>query len=144
MITSFISSISTVWEENPGIFLVIIFLSFVAFVANWRLFVKCGYPGVSAFIPIYNIIVSLRIVGRPDSHIFLFLIPIYGQIVFPIILTIDLLKSFGKYHWLDYLFAIVFNIFYMLNLGLAYNEEYYGPSYGMKLDELKQRKPQFA
>ncbi|NNE54686.1 MAG: signal peptidase I [Flavobacteriales bacterium] len=135
---------TSIWENNPGIFLVALFLGLVAVVANWRLFVKCGQSGLAAFIPIYNIVVALRIVGRPDSHIFFFLIPIYGQLIFPFIVTIDLLKSFGKYHWVDYILALVFNIFYILNLGLAYNEDYYGPAYGMSIDELKQRKPVLA
>lgn len=132
------------WEENPGFFLLFFFIGFIAFVANWRLFVKCGQPGVAAVIPIYNMIVGLRIVGRPVSHFWFFLIPIYGQLVFPIILTIELVRSFGKYHWLDYILAIVFNVFYVLNLGLAYNEEYYGPAYGQNLDQLKERKAQLA
>lgn len=38
-------------------------------------------------------------------------------------------QSFGKDHWLDHVLVIVFNAFYVLNLGLAYNEEYEGPVY---------------
>jgi hypothetical protein len=134
----------SMFEENPGFILLFFFIGFVAFVANWRLFAKCGQPGLLAVIPIYNMVISLRIVGRPASHFLFFLIPIYGQIVFPIILTIELVRSFGKYHWLDYILAIVFNLFYVLNLGLAYNEEYYGPVYGQNLETLKARKPQLA
>lgn len=139
-----VTFITTLWEQNPEIFLIALFLGFIGFVANWRLFVKCGQPGIAGIIPIYNMVVAMRIVGRPDSHVFLFLIPIYGQLIFPIIVTIDLLKSFGKYHVIDYVLGIIFNVFYVLNLGLAYNEGYYGPSYGVKKDELRQRKPQLA
>jgi hypothetical protein len=40
-----------------------------------------------------------------------------------------LAQSFGKHHWLDHVLVVVFNAFYVLNLGLAYNEEYQGPAY---------------
>jgi hypothetical protein len=131
-------------DENPVFFFLFIFIGFISFVANWRLFAKCGKPGLLAIIPIINMFVGLSIVGRPKSHFFFFLIPVYGQLVFPIILTIELVRSFGKYHWLDYILAIVFNIFYALNLGLAYNEEYYGPVYGQNIESLRSRKPQLA
>jgi hypothetical protein len=32
---------------------------------------------------------------------------------------------------IDYILVCVFNVFYVLNLALAYNEEYQGPVYGV-------------
>lgn len=43
---------------------------------------------------------------------------------------IELAQSFGKRTTLDYLLVVFFNVFYMLNLSLAYQEEYDGPVYG--------------
>ena len=129
---------------SPGYFLLGGFILMIWVVGNWKLYAKCDQPGIAAIIPIYNAVIAMRIVGRPDSHVFYFLIPIYGQTYFPIKLAIELVQSFGKYHFLDYIIAVVFNVFYVLNLGLAYNEEYYGTVYGQSVSELKQRKPQLA
>jgi len=133
----------TFWEDNPVVFFLFFFLGFISIIGVWKLFVKCNKPGIAALIPIYNMIVVLKIVGRPAAHIFLLLIPIYN-VYFSVKIAVELCQSFGKYSVLDYILIIVLNMFYVLNLGLAYNEVYYGPVYGKKLDELKVRKPQFA
>ncbi|SDG74633.1 DUF5684 domain-containing protein [Chitinophaga filiformis] len=65
-------------------------------VCGWKVFEKAGKPGWASIIPIYSLIVMLEIVGKPWWYIFMFLIPIYGWIVLPIMLTHDLSKSFGK------------------------------------------------
>ena len=76
---------------------IIVYLAIVVFfiAAYWRIFTKAGEAGWKAIIPIWNIIVLLRIIGRPWWWILLFLIPIVG-IVIGIIMYIDLAKSFGK------------------------------------------------
>lgn len=62
---------------------------------GWKVFTKAGQPGWAFIIPIYNVIVLLRIVGRPVWWIVLLLIPIVNFIV-AILVYIDLAKSFGK------------------------------------------------
>ncbi len=66
----------------------------LAIAIRWLIFAKAGEPGWAAIVPIYNIVVFLRIVGRPWWHIFLFLIPIYGLIL-AFILLYQLAKVFG-------------------------------------------------
>lgn len=61
----------------------------------WMTFKKAGEPGWAAIVPIYNVIVLLRIIGRPLWWILLLLIPLIN-IVFMFIIYIDLAKSFGK------------------------------------------------
>jgi hypothetical protein len=63
--------------------------------AGWKVFVKAGQPGWAIIIPIYNIVVILKIVGRPLWWIVLFLIPLVNLII-GIIVYIDFAKSFGK------------------------------------------------
>jgi Family of unknown function (DUF5684) len=63
--------------------------------AMWKLFEKAGEPGWAAIVPIYNIIVLLKIVGKPAWWIVLLLIPLVNLIV-AIIVLIALAKSFGK------------------------------------------------
>ena len=109
--------------------MVSIFFTLISLGANWRLFLKCDQPGWAAFIPGYNVVVSMRIIGRPSSHALLFLIPGFN-IYFAFRTMIELAQSFGKRSNLDFFLVVFFNVFYMLNLGLAYQEEYEGPVYG--------------
>ena len=61
----------------------------------WKIFTKAGEEGWKAIIPIYNIIVLLKIVGREWWWVLLLLIPFVGVIVW-IIVSLDLAKSFGR------------------------------------------------
>ena len=63
--------------------------------AWWKIFTKAGQPGWACIIPIYNLYVWCKIVGRPWWWILLMLIPLVNFIIL-IILFIDLAKSFGK------------------------------------------------
>jgi len=75
----------------------LIFLTLAVFciAAFWKVFTKAGQPGWAAIIPIYNIIVWLRIAGRPGWWIILLLIPIVGFVI-AIVASIDFAKKFGK------------------------------------------------
>lgn len=117
---------------GEGLFFLVGIFTLIAIVAQWRLYEKANQPGIASIIPIWNLIVFLRIVGRPASHIFLFLIPVYGQLYMIPKVYIELCNSFGKTTIVDYVMVIVFNAFYVLNLGLSYETEYLGPVYGMK------------
>lgn len=64
-------------------------------VAWWIVFEKAGEPGWQVLIPIYNIIVFLRIVGKPWWWLFLFMIPLVN-IVFIVWAYNMLSKSFGR------------------------------------------------
>jgi hypothetical protein len=61
----------------------------------WKVFTKAGQPGWASIIPIYNVYIWCKIVGRPGWWVILLLIPFVNFIV-AIILSIDLAKSFGK------------------------------------------------
>ena len=61
----------------------------------WKTFVKAGEPGWACIIPIYNIIVLLKIAGRPLWWFILLLIPLVNFIV-AIIVCIDVAKRFGQ------------------------------------------------
>ena len=76
---------------------IIIYLAIVVLliVSLWKIYSKANKPGWACLIPIYNIIVLLRIIGKQWWWIFLLLIPIVN-IVFAIWMTNLLSKSFGK------------------------------------------------
>jgi len=67
----------------------------VVIAGMWKMYAKAGQPGWASIIPIYNIIVMLRMVGRPLWWILLLFIPIVNFVI-AIIVMIDLAKSFGK------------------------------------------------
>ena len=59
------------------------------------IFGKAGEPGWAAFVPIYNVLVLLKIVGRPVWWIVLLIIPVVN-IVALVLIVLDLAKAFGK------------------------------------------------
>lgn len=70
-------------------------VSAISIVSTWKLFTKANKPGWAAIVPIYNTIVMLEIVGRPMWWLIMFFIsPV--NIVFGVMLYIDLAKSYGK------------------------------------------------
>lgn len=79
-----------------AIFVIFILAVVTLIIASmWTIFTKAGQPGWAAIIPIYNMIVLLKIVGKPTWWIILFLIPIVNYVF--IIWTYNMLsKSFGK------------------------------------------------
>lgn len=115
---------------GDSMYYIIAFMLVLSVVAQWRLYEKAGQPGVASVVPIWNVIVFLKIVGRPANHIWLFLIPIYGQFYLLPKVWIELCQSFGKRTLLDYVLVIVLNGLYIFNLGMSYDTEYLGPVYG--------------
>ncbi len=67
----------------------------VMIAAMWKVFEKAGEPGWAAIIPIYNILVLIKIAGKPMWWVILFLIPLVNFIV-AIITMIALARNFGK------------------------------------------------
>lgn len=61
---------------------------------GWRIFEKANQPGWASLIPIYNMVVILRIVGRPAWWIILAFIPVVNLAW--LLIPFDLAKSFGK------------------------------------------------
>ena len=105
-----------------------LFIGLIALVANAKLFVKAGLPWWAVLIPVYNIMIAMKLIGRPTWHAFLFFTPALVYLLPRTILEVA--QSFGKHKVLDFILVLVFNIFYILNLGLSYEEEYEGPVYG--------------
>lgn len=80
-----------------GLGFIIFILAIVVFLiaAMWKVFEKAGQPGWAAIVPIYNMYILLKIVGKPGWWLLLFLIPLVNYVF--IIWTYNMLsKSFGK------------------------------------------------
>ena len=69
---------------------------FVAIVASWwKVFTKGGQPGWGALIPIFNLYLILKMIGRPWWWLLLLLIPVVNVVV-AIVITHGISTSFGK------------------------------------------------
>lgn len=112
--------------------LLAIVLGIPAIAGLWKIFQKAGQPGWAAVVPIYNVIVYLKVVGRPTWWIFFFalaFIPFLGavvSIVLGIILANDLAKSFRKdVGYTVLLFLVPFVGYPLLGFG---KDKYQGPA----------------
>src|SRR5947199_1586724 len=80
---------------SPLSMIVGLLIALLLIVAMWKVFTKAGQPGWASIIPIYNLYIWCKIVGRPAWWIILMLIP-FVNIIVGIVLCIDMAKSFGK------------------------------------------------
>lgn len=84
-------------EDIGALIVILVYVAILALVIAglWRLFTKAGQPGWACLIPLYNIYILLKIVGRPWWWLLLMFIPIVS-LVAGIVVILDLAKSFGK------------------------------------------------
>lgn len=61
----------------------------------WKTFVKAGYPGWAALIPIYNFYILLKIAGKPAWWLLLMFVPLVNLVI-AFMVAIAVAKSFGK------------------------------------------------
>jgi hypothetical protein len=110
---------------SPLSMIVGLLIAVLLIVAMWKVFTKAGQPGWASIIPIYNLYIWCKIVGRPGWWILLMLIP-FVNIIVGIILCIDMAKSFGKGAGFGIGLALLGVIFIpILGFGSA---QYQGPS----------------
>ena len=103
-------------------------LIYIAVVVGWwMIFTKAGEAGWKSIIPIWNILVLLRIVGREWWWILLMLIPIVNVVIW-IIVSLDLAKSFGRGTGFGIGLFILAPIFAII-LGFS-SDTYRGPAAG--------------
>lgn len=84
-------------SDTSAVFWIAIALAVVLInmAACWRVFQKAKQPGWAALVPIYNIYVELKIIGRPGWWIWLYFIPFVNTITH-LIVAMDLAKVFRK------------------------------------------------
>jgi Family of unknown function (DUF5684) len=91
----------------------------------YGIFTKSGRPGWGAFIPIYNTVVLLEVVGRPVWWIILFFIPIVNIVIFIIVMN-DLSKSFG--HGAGFTIGLIFLSWIFMMILAFGSSTYRGPA----------------
>ncbi|MGB0403076.1 MAG: DUF5684 domain-containing protein [Salibacteraceae bacterium] len=143
-------------HNNQFALILLALLAAFGILGQWVLYYKSNLPGIAAIVPVWNVIVFLKIMGRPAWQAMFIMVPppVIAYIVyigdtsmvanvalismlalfaiFMITLYIELCKCFNKRSLIDYLLVLVFNGFYVMYLGMSANTEYSGPLYGEK------------
>ena len=80
-----------------ALFLLLLGLAFTVFwiAGTWKMFEKADQPGWGVLIPIYNLILIVRVAGLPGWMFLLLLIPVVNFVV-NIIVCLELAKRFSK------------------------------------------------
>ncbi len=100
-------------DFNPVFVIVFLILWYVLQgTAYYKFFEKAGQEGWKGFVPIYNYFIHLQIVGRPLWWIALLFVPVINFFV-ALTMHLDLMKSFGKYTYLDQVLGVIFAPIYM-------------------------------
>ncbi len=95
-------------------------------IGHWKLFEKAGHPGWAALVPVYNWVIWLRMIGKPIWWVALLMIPAIGVLVW-VAMTIDLVRSFGKYKLSEHAGGLVLFPWYLPKLGYDAKVQYMGP-----------------
>lgn len=95
-------------------------------VGHWKLFEKAGQPGWAALVPIYNWYIWLKLIGKPVWWIAILLIPAIGVLAW-VSMTIDLVRSFGKYKLGEHAASLFLFPYYLPKIGFDPEVKYLGP-----------------
>jgi signal peptidase I len=104
------------------------------FIGYWKLFEKAGEEGWKSIIPVYNLVIHLKIIGKPSYWIFYLFIPIINVFV-GVGIIIDLLNCFGRYKFYQHVAGILFGFFYFPYIAFKPDVKYLGT-----VDELPELK----
>ena len=118
--------------------IVFIILIILPFAGLWKLFEKAGKPGWEAIIPIYNWYVMIKLSGRPSWWIVLLFIPGIN-ILIGIGITIDFVKSYGKFRLREQLAGVALEFIYLPKWGFDKETQYIGPSASHAFKEKHQK-----
>ena len=100
-------------DINPVFVIVVLILWYVLLgTAYYKFFEKSGHQGWKGFVPLYNYFIHLQIIGRPLWWIVLLFVPVINFFV-ALTMHLDLLKSFGKYTYLDQVLGVILAPVYM-------------------------------
>lgn len=120
---------TTTTDDGGGASVIVgIVLGVISIVALWKVFQKAKQPGWAAIIPIYNIYILLKVVGRPGWWILLYLIP-FVNIIVHLVVALDAAKSFGKSSVFGVIGLWLFSFIGYMIVGFG-DAKYKGPSVG--------------
>ena len=80
---------------DPAAAILGIFILVLSMIGLWKMFEKAKQPGWAAIVPIYNLVIYMRIIGRPWWWVILMIIPLVN-IITSFYVSLDAAKVFGK------------------------------------------------
>ena len=107
-------------------FSIIFFIVVLTIVAYWKIYEKAGQPGWASLIPIYNMYIILKIVGKPGWWLLVIIFFPPVGVFLAIWMTNLLSKSFGRGIICTLGLLFLSPIFYMV-LGFG-DAKYIGPA----------------
>lgn len=108
--------------------------------ASWKLFEKAGYKNWKALVPVYNILIQLKIIGRPWWWVLLLVVPGVNLLMVVIIL-LEIYKSYGIYGFSQLVLGVIFEPIYLPRLAFTKKLKYEGPGGNKEyLEKLKKSK----
>ena len=110
-----------------NIILSIILLIILPYVGLWKLFEKAGRPGWEGVVPLYNIYMMIKLSGRPMWWFVMILIPGLNFLVM-IGITVDFVKSYGKFRLIDHIAAVALPFIFLPKWGFDKDTKYIGQS----------------
>ena len=103
-------------------------LYFVGCIAGlWLVFAKAGEKGWKALIPVYNIVVWIRVCGKDWHWYIYFLVPAINIFTF-LLLVVETAKCFRRYNLLEQTIAVIVPWLYLPWLGMNKELAYTHPS----------------
>ncbi|MEQ8546970.1 MAG: signal peptidase I [Cyclobacteriaceae bacterium] len=87
-------------------------------VAYYKFFEKANQPGWAGFVPFYNYYIHINLVGRPKYWVLLLLVPVVNFFV-GLTIHLDLLKSYGRFSYVDQVLGVLLAPFYMVYVAYA-------------------------
>ncbi len=109
------------------LFIFLVLFVLLPAIGLWKLFEKAGQAGWQAIVPIYNAYVMIKLSGKPVWWLALFLVPGINLLVL-IGITIDFLKSFGKFSMGEHAAGVLLPFIYLPKWGSDKVTCYLGPS----------------
>ncbi|MBF4465806.1 signal peptidase I [Flavobacterium sp. LC2016-12] len=86
--------------------------------STWKLYLKAGRKPIESFIPIYNLLILMKIINRPRWWVILLFIPIINLIMIPVI-WVETIRSFGKNSRFDTVMVLLTFGFYITYLNYS-------------------------
>lgn len=106
-------------------FIVFLIVQVIHFLGTWKLYVKAGRKAWEAAVPVYNVVVLMKIINRPKEWywVILLFLPIIQVLMFPIV-WVETCRSFGKNSYTDTALAVLSLGFYLFYLNYVADVEY--------------------
>jgi len=95
----------------------------IHFLGTWKLYQKAGRKPWEAAVPVYNAVVLMKIIRRPQWWTILLFVPVVNLIMFPVV-WVETLRSFGKNSATDTFLGVITLGFYIYYINYTQDVTY--------------------